>query len=382
MKYHENVYREQLEIVFRQSPTTIGGGLFAGPIFVWLFWRVAGHTELLIWLACFLALLVIRTQLYFIFLRKRKILSLQTWGKLYTFFTFLQSLFWGSVWLIFAKSEIDPAYSLAIAICLLALSAVSVSAYSIQLKSLFAFFFPIIIPSIFYFLCNKGEFFLQIAIILIVYVFVVIRACLPINRSLITAIRLNFELNEEVCKRKKIEDKLRELSILDGLTGLANRRHFNDTLAKELKRARRQSTPLSLILLDIDFFKAFNDRYGHVKGDECLKKVSSCIQMATKRSGDIAARYGGEEFSVILPDTEAKGAFEICENIRKEIINLNIAHEGSDVEGFDSVTVSAGSVTILPTKDISADYLINKADEALYAAKKRGRNQSIATDLT
>ncbi len=382
MEYKDGVYEEQLNVIFRQTPTIIGGGVVAGPTFVWLFWKVANHTELLIWLACFLALLAARVLLYVVFLRSGKLCSRGTWGKLYTSSTFLQSLLWGSVWLIFAQTGSDPAYSLAIAICLLALSAVSVSAYSVHLPSLFAFFFPIIIPSIVYFLMNRGEFFLQIAIVLTAYIVVVLRGVLPIHRSLISSIRLNFELNEEVSKRKMVEDKLRELSILDGLTGLANRRHFNDTLDKELKRAQRQSTQLSLILLDIDFFKAYNDHYGHVKGDECLKRVSSCIRTAARRPGDLAARYGGEEFSVILPDTEAKGAYAVGENIRTTIKNLNIAHACSCVEGCDSVTVSAGIATLLPDKDITADDLINKADEALYAAKERGRNQSIAADPT
>lgn len=141
----------------------------------------------------------------------------------------------------------------------------------------------------------------------------------------------------------------------------------------EWNRGRRYSRPLSLILADIDFFKAYNDTYGHQAGDECLKTVASAIQSALKRSEDLLCRYGGEEFAVILPETHKGGAVHLAEGIRAAVENMKIAHEGSKISGY--VTVSLGVATVLPARDLSPKDLVAAADAALYNAKCEGRNR-------
>ena len=172
--------------------------------------------------------------------------------------------------------------------------------------------------------------------------------------------------------------ELQRLSSIDGLTELANRRSFDETLDNELNRAIREQTELSLIMIDIDFFKPFNDTYGHQGGDDCLKQVANAIGGVARRPADLAARYGGEEFSFILPLTDTNGALLIGEKLRSAVEELQIPHEGSKVKS--TVTISLGCATIAPGRDSKPEELIARADKALYHAKENGRNQVVPAE--
>ena len=197
----------------------------------------------------------------------------------------------------------------------------------------------------------------------------------------------NTELNVEIHERKQAEKELRRakaqmeesnrllatLSVTDPLTGLANRRRFDEALAKEYARHARSGAELSMIMLDIDHFKAFNDTYGHVSGDACLQRIARVIAESVVRAADIAARYGGEEFSCILPETCLNGAVAIAEKIRKGINALAILHDSSKTA--DYVTASLGVVTVTCDAEITASEIIVLADTMLYKAKAGGRNR-------
>lgn len=167
--------------------------------------------------------------------------------------------------------------------------------------------------------------------------------------------------------------ELQRLVHQDGLTGLANRRRFEEVLEQELARARRDRLQLSLVLLDVDYFKVYNDQYGHLAGDDCLRRVCQAVEGALFRPADLAARYGGEEIVAVLPDTDDCGAFTTAERIREAVAALRIEHLGG-VRGF--VTVSGGTSSMLPWDDgpTSLD-LIAAADKALYRAKESGRDR-------
>ena len=167
--------------------------------------------------------------------------------------------------------------------------------------------------------------------------------------------------------------KLQEQSFLDGLTGIANRRRFDDAIKMEWKRSRRNETPLSLVMLDIDQFKFYNDNYGHLAGDDCLRKVAQLIQEVLKRPADLATRYGGEEFAVLLPETDGDGALNIAEEMRRNVERAKLPHEYSTVH--DRVTISLGVCTVIPEQKEASNHLIKCADEALYDAKQNGRNR-------
>ena len=172
---------------------------------------------------------------------------------------------------------------------------------------------------------------------------------------------------------KRNRDELARLAVQDGLTGISNRRRFDEYIENEWPRAVRSKSPISLILADIDFFKGYNDNYGHLLGDDCLCSVARALSSSLKRPADLMARYGGEEFACIMPDTDASGAVGIANEMRIQVAVLGIPHEHSDVASH--VTVSAGVATLTPERDSRASDLINLADECLYKAKKNGRNQ-------
>jgi len=169
--------------------------------------------------------------------------------------------------------------------------------------------------------------------------------------------------------------KLEYISMQDGLTKIANRRMFDQTLQAEWGRSIRDQNPFSLILCDIDFFKEYNDHEGHLQGDECLKNVARELALVSKRSADLCARYGGEEFAILLPNTTHKEACRLAEICRKNIYDLEIPHKNSKVS--DVISISVGVNTVTPTKEISPLILIEHADKALYSAKENGRNKVV-----
>lgn len=173
---------------------------------------------------------------------------------------------------------------------------------------------------------------------------------------------------------QEANEKLGRLVNLDGLTQIANRRCFDEYLDQEWHRLAREQMPLSLIMCDIDFFKNYNDTYGHVSGDDCLRKVALVIKQSVRRPADLAARYGGEEFVVVLPNTDIDGAMQITEVIRQDLLDLKIHHEDSAVSKF--VTLSMGVTSLIPIVDSSPAILLTAADYALYRAKELGRDQT------
>lgn len=185
--------------------------------------------------------------------------------------------------------------------------------------------------------------------------------------------KLILNIARDIGERKKFEEKLRHLSATDGLTGLANRRVFNDSLAEEWRRAQRRKSSCCLIMIDIDFFKNYNDHYGHLAGDDCLRKIGKLLLKSTRRAGDLAVRYGGEEFAILLPDTDIKNGVSIAEKIKKKVNVLNIPHADSKVSNH--VTVSMGVASVRPEPDMQPTSLVNMADKAMYRAKDNGRNR-------
>ena len=189
----------------------------------------------------------------------------------------------------------------------------------------------------------------------------------PINPAIVKArVRIHLEL-------KRQRDILQRISMIDGLTGIANRRRFDEALEREWRRCHRSDSPLSLILVDVDFFKNYNDHYGHLAGDECLKKVAAAMADQNRRAADIVARFGGEEFACLLPDTGADAAHAMAVRLGEAVAALAIPHARSDAAGH--VTISLGVATLIPGEGDVASSLIDQADRGLDHAKQNGRNR-------
>jgi len=172
---------------------------------------------------------------------------------------------------------------------------------------------------------------------------------------------------------EEANQKLEQLATRDGLTGIANRRCFDEVFRREWRRAWRNELPISLLMIDVDWFKAYNDTYGHLEGDECLKIVASILNRAAGRPADVVARFGGEEFVVLLPDTPAPGALALGEKARELVQAQHLSNPGSP--GHDGhLTVSVGVATIVPNNKLSPERFVSLADRALYKAKEAGRN--------
>lgn len=182
-------------------------------------------------------------------------------------------------------------------------------------------------------------------------------------------------IQEKSDELERVNKELEKLSQTDSLTGIFNRAVFDKTIRAEWNRCKCHLTPISLIMIDIDFFKAFNDNYGHQAGDDCIRQVAAMLSECSRRSFDIVSRYGGEEFAVILPHMDKEKALEIAERMRSRVEKLNIPHEYSSTSSY--VTISLGVHTVVPSDRLSMEEFIGIADKALYEAKKDNRNNVV-----
>ena len=184
--------------------------------------------------------------------------------------------------------------------------------------------------------------------------------------------RFNSRLREQLEENRRLQDELRALAITDPLTNLHNRRHFDIVCATEWERARRDHRPLAVLFIDVDYFKSYNDYYGHRAGDDCLAVVGKAVGQSLQRPADLAARYGGDEFVVLLPDTNTDGALDVARRMLAAVSALHLPHEASS---FTRVTSSIGVAQLVPGANHSFQELLGRADRALYAAKEAGRNR-------
>lgn len=204
--------------------------------------------------------------------------------------------------------------------------------------------------------------------------FVVLNAKIRALQRIESASTKLLEMSRELAAANR---ELEKLSRQDGLTGIANRRYFDSYLLTEMKRASRERQPLSLILADVDHFKAYNDCYGHQAGDDCLRQVASALKSVGRRPADLAARYGGEEFAMVLPATALEGAVDVAKSLVCAIEGMSIPHVKSGAS--PSVSLSQGIASLIPVQDTKPENVIVLADQALYQAKQQGRNRYVVS---
>jgi diguanylate cyclase (GGDEF)-like protein len=210
----------------------------------------------------------------------------------------------------------------------------------------------------------------SLALVLLAVIFAAYRY--RMRRMRLQADQLQSLVEERTAALERLNQELQRLTATDGLTGVANRRRFDEALDHEWRRGVRSATPLACVMIDIDHFKAFNDRYGHLQGDACLRQIAHALVTTAKRAGDIVARYGGEEFAVVLPGTTAANARLLADQLRTDVAALRIPHDASTTGPH--VTISLGVASVVPKQGVAPATLVAAADRALYQAKRSGRN--------
>lgn len=362
-----------VNLLYAQSTrVAIGHVICAAFIAAW-FYTVAPNTVLLLWVTSIIISSCARLSLKFLFTRYHNHNNTHLWIRAWILLSgSLASMY--SLGFIYVTPLDEPVYIVAAGMAITALTAASAIGYGASRVATLGFFIPCVVPTTIYFGIYGGKAGFMMALYLMFYSMVVLAMLKPMNAAFKKSIILNYQREIEIEKRKLIELQLKEISRRDGLTGLFNRRYFDERLETEIGRAHRNHTPLCLLMFDIDFFKEFNDAYGHVAGDNSLVTVAHLVEELTSRQGDLVARYGGEEFAIILPNIDLHGAVAFANKLQLHIQNSQIPHKASRLDGCEHITISIGVTNLMPFTKIPASQLIETADKALYKAKQAGRN--------
>ncbi|GLR71542.1 GGDEF domain-containing protein [Agaribacter marinus] len=346
---------------------------------LFLFWilPVANHTSLYQWFCAVLLLSILRLSLFFMYKTQRKKIDkqqFQYWKYAWMGVSALAGFAYSFAFISFVPMD-KPEYVMSIGLFIIMLSSIACVGFGASYLSLLSFIIPIAVPSTIHIAIYGGYAGYISSLCIVFFSGIVLSLVRTVNAAFKKSISLNHQHSHEIEKRKIVEHQLQEISRRDGLTGLFNRRYFDEMLTTEIGRAYRNHSSLSLIILDVDHFKEYNDHYGHVAGDNCLINIAQHLSDLAKRKGDLIARYGGEEFAIILPNIDAKGAFNFAEKLQLSIQEKRIPHATSKLTYLQSITISVGVTTLPPLSKLSSDALINRADKALYEAKRQGRNR-------
>lgn len=402
----------KIDVLFQQSQGSVAAMTAASIITSFFFWNYSSPHIVIGWLSMYLLFNGYRHyQIHKYNTLSESITDKRLWLHNYILGAAISGCMWGGMGVYFI--HVSSLYIAAIMILLAGYLVIgSATTYAIFPSLYFAFTLPMISPVIFYQMIQDDMAGRTYGILLVSFYALSIYSALKNhkketafityqydNQSLLQnlqneqteAARLNRELELDLAKLRLAEEQLKQekdkaeelaekllaISSQDGLTGIANRRHFDDFLAKEWNRAVRSRKPLSLILCDIDYFKAYNDLYGHQEGDKCLLRIAHTLDQYARRSGDLAARYGGEEFAIVLPETSLANASDIAEQIRNAVQDIATPHGASETDNI--VTVSFGVATVVPRRSQQSRMLVALADKALYEAKQAGRNQVVSS---
>jgi diguanylate cyclase (GGDEF)-like protein len=369
--------KTKLEIIRLTFAQTVGASiahLFAITLIAVWFSDVVPVSELRIWVSAVVLVSIVRMVTFVAFTKYGNAQSANLWLHGWTGLFFILGVIYVCGFMYFTPLN-RPEYLVSIGLFVVAFSAASAIGHTASLYASLSFFIPIMIPSVIFLFVYGGSAGSVTAFTLIIYSITALYLLKKSNKAYQQSICLNFEHTQEIEKRKQIEKQLHDISRKDSLTNLFNRRYFDEMLEIEIGRAKRNNLPLCLIMFDIDCFKEYNDKYGHVSGDNCLIQIAEIAQSLVSRQGDMVARYGGEEFAIILPNIELDGAVWFANNLQERIKNENIAHTGTKVANIQCVTVSLGVTNLILGEETTASELIENADVALYEAKNRGRNR-------
>ena len=373
------VIAEQVKMLMAQSPTSVVMSFLLASFVALVFGELMPGRFVFAWWCIISVFFLTQYLLYVVFSRQRaEQINFQFWYKAILISAAIGGLCWG-LGLTHMLDNLDAQYHIFLIILLISLAAAGIT-FAVRTPVYYLFQVCVLLPVILWLVSSTEMTHVILAVFLIIFMVAMWLFAFQVGRSLANSFRLQLEnqslansLKQSNSRLQVLNEELTQLSATDSLTQVANRRYFDNRYASEFSRASRENTALSIIMIDVDFFKIYNDELGHVAGDECLKQVALCIRNSLKRPTDLVARYGGEEFVVLLPSTAIDGALQLADEIRAEVEGLKIVHPKSKSSKY--VTISLGVTGGYPDKSISKDLLIKRADEALYNAKASGRNK-------
>ncbi len=376
----ERLLVRSLELMFSQTVSALVSSAIAGLVLIYTFWPYANSNYLLLWSGCFLVVGIYRISLKAAFTRAEPDnKNCVSWYIKLGLSIFVTGVLWG-VFLIYLSSFADGVSAAILMANFAFLLAGSVTAYAISLPIFLLFSSPVVIPAVIDLVASMDQSRWMLAAVSLGWYLFMVSTARRFGEFAMRSLGYEYEnrelvgeLEEQNRRAEVLAQELMVLSNTDSLTGLYNRRYFDECIEAEMSRVHRTNGALSLLLCDVDFFKIYNDTLGHVEGDRCLKKVSDILLASAREGTDVVARYGGEEFAIVLANTELGQARVFAERLRKSVENHAISHPNSSVS--DYLTISVGLTTLLDAESETASHLVERADKALYRAKECGRNQ-------
>jgi diguanylate cyclase (GGDEF)-like protein len=370
---------EQTKLLLTQSRTSIVMSFLLASFIMLVFSRLTQNVLIVAWWVIISLVLAIQYGMYVAYNRQRSYrIDYALWYRLVLVAAATGGLCWG-FGLTHMLSVVHENYHIFLIILLISLAAAGIT-LAVRTPVYYAFQVSVLLPVIVRLLSGDDAIKVILGFFLVIFMIAMWIFAYQVNRSLTASFRLQLEnqslansLKQSNARLQVLNEELLQLSATDGLTQVANRRYFDERFVSEFSRGSRESTSLSLIMIDVDFFKLYNDELGHVAGDECLARIAISIRDSLKRPTDLVARYGGEEFVVLLPVTPPEGACKLAEEIRQNIEALKIAHPRSPISAYVTVSLGvtgAGQIG----KTSKREMLLQKADQALYRAKQGGRN--------
>lgn len=357
----------------QQTPEVLLANLFLASVNAAVFWQTMPQSFLIGWCLSIVLVSSLRGYVAYTFVRRPQKYALASWDIQMIIASTLQGIAWGAFCLT-SYQYLSLSEMVIVIITAAGMTAGAVASTSSSLMAFLGFSIPALLPLALVLLSANDFTAKAIGFLLCLFLLLTMRQTRTINRTLKGSICNSLELEKSKKRSESLAKELYQLSTMDALTLVANRRGFDEALSREWQRSKRTNSTLTLILLDVDNFKAYNDHFGHQAGDKCLQDIAQELSQHARRAGDVIARYGGEEFALILPDLERGIGLDIATTICSDIEKLKLKHPQSDCAAV--VTVSAGVHAIIPKRFEDSQQLIKYADIALYQAKAEGRNRA------
>lgn len=373
------VYREKIKMLYGNFRQSWMLSLMVSALLAYLSVDSGSLTTGIIWWLVFAFIILLRHLLVQRFFKSDIPLGqYRLWCKRFFLLAMLSGIAWAAGGFLIG-SELDQVGHVFVLIIMIGVAGGSIPLLGVHMPTMLAFQIPTALPYLAWVaihLEDRGGVLITIGALFMLSVTITMKR---LEKSVFENLRLKYEMEHVAEQLKDSNQKLEQLSLLDPLTQLNNRRYFDMQMDKEWKRALRHQEVISLLMIDIDYFKLYNDRYGHDAGDKCLRSVATILKAALHRPTDIMARLGGEEFVALLPSVDQQGAEKIARVMRTLLWQAGIAHEASPVS--DYVTMSIGVASVIPQSDTAPLCLLKVADMALYQAKNKGRDRIVTGEF-